>query len=229
MGNTVLIAEIFRPTLHMLTRLFEDSGFTVYQADTCQEAVKQASLHLPDCFVLDYQLADGPVPTVCAFIRSHETLKNAPIAIYSTYTDRMEDSFTTCRADVFVEKGKNPDALVAAIKHHLHRYERTEDAAKNTDLTLDPVNLRVLRHGEIIAMLSPEQYRLFSILFNSRPGYISDRELAAFVFSDLGNDRLDATFSLVHRLRRKLGPRYGRRIVCKKERGWAYIQPRLRA
>lgn len=228
MGNTILIVDDYAPVLQMLTKRFGEAGFQVYTAQTSQEAVKLASRHLPDCFVLDLFLEDGPVSGVCSFIRGHEQLKDAPIVIHSSHTDEAENCYAHCQADVFVEKSRGCGVLLAAVKRHLCRIARKCDAIKQADLEPDPGSMRVLKYGVPITSLSPEQFRLFSVLFGKRPGFVPEEEIAAYVFQDASPKNVEAIFSLVYRLRRKLGPRYGRRIVCQKGRGWAYIQPRLR-
>ncbi len=229
MGNTILIAEDFEPALHMLVKLFSGAGFTVYTARTCVEAVKLAAQHLPDCFLLDYYLEDGPVPIVCSFIRGHESLKDVPIVMYSGHEEEAENCYASCQADVFIQKGRPGSVVLAAVKRHLRRMAPKCDAEVQPDLTPDPTTLQVLRNGTPLVSLSPEQFRLFSVLFARRPCVVPDSELAAYVFSGISKERLEALFSLVYRLRRRLGARYGRRIVCKSGRGWAYIQPRIRA
>ncbi len=228
MGNTILIAEDHAPSLQVLSKFFTGAGFCVYTATTCVEAVKTAAEALPDCFVLDYELKDGPVPVVCSFIRGHERLRMAPIVIYSAHDEETENCYSSCQADVFVRKGRPLGELLAAVERHVRRQALSSERTQAPDLTLDPVTQRVLRYGRPLASLSPEQFRLFSALYCRRPAYVPERELAAHVFADISHEHLEAIFSLVYRLRQRLGPRYGRRIVCNRGRGWAYRQPRVR-
>lgn len=228
MGNTILIAEDFKPTLDFLEKLLREEGYTVFSTKSGQEAIKLASRHLPDCFLLDYKLEDGPVMPVCSFIRGHEALRDAPIIIYSGYTDEAVNCYENCQADSFINKASRYEEVLAAVRGQLKRRSRKKAAREYCDLVPDPATLRVLKYGKPAASLSVEQYRLFSALYQKRPEFCPAEELASFVFSDLHNDRTDALYSLAHRLREKLGVRNGRRIVCKKGAGWAYIQPRLR-
>jgi DNA-binding response OmpR family regulator len=160
MGNTILIAEDFPPALRMLSKLFTEAGFTVYTATSCVEVVKTASQVLPDCFVLEYQLEDGPIPIVCAFIRGHEQLKDAPIAIHSGRGEAAESCYASCQADVFVEKGRPPGELLAAVERHLRRVARNDDGGSHPDLTPDSSIMQVLKNGRPLVSLSPEQFRL---------------------------------------------------------------------
>ena len=50
MGNTILILEDDKRQLAKLAKCFTGSGFAVYSAGNCREAVELAFRHLPDCF-----------------------------------------------------------------------------------------------------------------------------------------------------------------------------------
>jgi DNA-binding response OmpR family regulator len=229
MGNTILIAEDDRHTLPMLERIFRDAGYEPLTARTCRETIRKAAEHLPDCFVLDLHLEDGPVHEVCAFIRSHEQLRNAQVIIYSTHTDALEKCYESLRADIFVPKCHPPAELLAEVKWRLRRARLSASGKLPSDLTLDLENLCVLRYGKLLAALSLSQFRVLYYLFRNRPEFISGEDLAVHVLGDSSGESQGAIFSLIHRLRKKLGPRYSRRIVCNSKDGWAYVQPRLRA
>lgn len=229
MGNTILIVEDYPPMLKMLAKCFGAAGFQVYTAQTSQEAVTLASRHLPDCFLFDLYLADGrPVTDLCLFIRGHEQLKDAPILICSTHTDEAESAYANCQADVFLEKCQRSGVLLAAVNRQLRRIPPKSGVAIQTDLEPDPGTMRILKYGAPLVALSIEQFRLFAVLFGKRPGFVREEELSAYVFRDNFPKKNEAIASLVYRLRAKLGTRYGHRIICKKGRGWAYLQPRLR-
>lgn len=229
MGNTILIAEDDRHTLQMLERVFREVGYEPLTARTCRETIRKAAEHLPDCFVLDLHLEDGPVHEVCAFIRGHERLRNAQVIIHSTHTDALEKCYESLRADIFIPKGRPPADLLAEVKWRLRRAKLSARGKLPSDLTLDLTNLCALRYGKPLATLSLPQFKVFHCLFKNRPEFVSGEELAARVLGDSSGEPQGAIFSLIHRLRKKLGPRYGRRIVCNSRDGWAYVQPRLRA
>lgn len=228
MGNTILIAEDNEPQRKSLAAYFVSFGFVVFTAATVRESVKLASLHLPDCFLLDYHLADGTAQEVCSFIRNCERLKDAPIVILSGDPDQSATSYEDCQADSFVIKGCGYRTALVAVRRLLRRTAGAGGLASPTDLAVDRKALRVLRKGEPFVELPPEQFRLFSMLFERRPAFIPESDVIEQVFNCSPREKCEALASLVYRLRKALGPRYGRRVVKKKGRGWAYIQPRLR-
>jgi len=227
MGNTILIAEDFAPTLKMLAKLFGTAGFTVYQSQTCLETVKLASQHLPDCFLLDSHLSDGPIPIVCSFIRSHGVLKNAPIVIHSSHSDEIEHSYATCQADAFLEKGTGTGALLAAMNHHLRRMELERKILKKDDLCLCGRDLCVLRDSKQAATLSAEQFKLLSLLIEKSPAFVSEEEICLHMSGpEYADNKPDTIKPLAQRLRQRLGWQLGRRIRSMKSRGWIYLSPR---
>ncbi len=229
MGNTILIADDNPATLHMLEMYFNEAGFTIYAAESCKDAIRQASRHLPDCFLLDYHLGDDTAAPVCLWIRTHERLKNAPIVILSGDEGCALYSYNTCQADVFLDKDKSYPEIVAAVNSQLRRTNSARGFTPCPDLTLDWKNLCILRGEKTVLCLSPEQFRFFSMLFERRSRFVGERDMLAYVFSlNPGAGTRDALNMLAHRLRVKLGPQLARRIKYKKNSGWVYVQPRRR-
>lgn len=227
MGNTILIVEDDSPLRKSLVKYFSIFGFTVYSAGNCQEAVELAFRHLPDCFLLDYHLGDETALLICLSVRGCEPLRNAPIVILSGDELQVADCYDSCQADAFVLKGHGHKAALAAVQRQLRRVGRPCEP-QPSDLVLDQKGMRIIREGATLAKLSPEQLKLFSLLFDNRPRCISGNEIVAQVFAEPPRDPAEALAALLYRLRKALGHPYARRIARKKGRGWAYIQPRLR-
>lgn len=58
MGNTILIVEDDARRRKSLAKYFSCSGFTVYSAGNCREAIELAFRHLPDCVL--WNLSPAP-------------------------------------------------------------------------------------------------------------------------------------------------------------------------
>jgi len=227
MGNTILIAEDHKFSLTLLARYFQAFGFTVYPAETCAEAVKLADQYKPDCFLLDYHLADKPADEICRFVRGNEYLKKKPIIILSADTEQAINSYEICQADVFIEKGKPYSELLALVKRQVRRADWARGILKTPDLTLNAVTQSIMQGERPAFQLPPEQFRFFALLFEKSPAFVTEEELCAHVFIDPPVGKHDAISSLVYRLRRNLGPQLARRIRNSRFRGWTYVQPRL--
>ena len=228
MGNTILIAEDDKFALKVLARYFQAFGFTVYPAETCAEGIKLAGQYKPDCFLLDYHLGEETANEICRFVRGNEYLKEKPIIMLSGDPEQAINSYEICQADVFIEKGKRYSEVLALVTRQLRRVEWNRGVMRKPDLTLNAVTLRVTQGERPPFQLPPEQFRLFALLFERSPDFVTEEELCAYVFTDPPSGKHDAISSLAYRLRSKLGPQLARRIKNSRFRGWTYVQPRLR-
>lgn len=226
MGNTILIVEDDAHQRNALVKYFSDSGFAVYSAGDCREAIELAFRHLPDCFLLDYHLGDETALLICLSVRGCAQLREAPIVILSGDELQVADCYDSCQADAFVLKEHGYKAVLAAVRRQLRRVGRPCEP-RPSDLVLDQKGMRIIRGGVTLTRLSTEQYRLFSLLFDNQPRCVPGNEIIAQVFAEPPCEPAEALAALVYRLRKALGHPYGRRIARKKGRGWAYMQPRL--
>ncbi|MCM2267181.1 MAG: response regulator [Elusimicrobiales bacterium] len=229
MGNTILITEDDRFHLKILSQYFTLLGFEVYTADNCRDTIRLAAQHLPDCFLLDYNLAVETIAPACLFIRSHARLKDTPIVILSGEYEKAEECYNECNADQFLRKCTSLAEVGAAVKRHLRRSRAAAEPGAPADLALDSERLRVLRAGYPDITLSPEQFRFFSLLFRKSPGFVSEKEICAAVLNGECSDESAAVNMLAYRVRQRLGPRLAKRIKNIKRSGWTYVQPRLRS
>lgn len=228
MGNTILIAEDEKCCLRTLGQFFSRQGFTVYTADNCRDAMRIAAQNLPDCFLFDYNMgADGSIEPVCLFIRSHPRLKDAPILILSGEDEQAERCYSACQADNFIPKGRPLIEVVAAVRRTLRRAAAAAGVIPGGDITLDAISRLVLRPGRPAIELTPEQFRLFSLLVERSPRFVTEEELCRRV-PDSRTELLSskAINMLAYRLRLKLGTQLARRIKNSRARGWIYLQPR---
>lgn len=229
MGNTILIVDDDKAALGMLVKCFALAGYTIYTAETCDAAILLASQYLPDCFLLDYYIGAGTIAPVCRFIRRHPQLKNAPIVILSGDAEQASRSYESCEADVFIDKAGSCFELLAAVNRQLRRADSMNGIVRHTDLALDSKSMRILRGEKPALLISPEQFRFFSALFENASRFVSEEEVCRRVFlSDCNTSMRKALNMVAYRLRIKLGRQLARRIKCSKASGWVYLQPRDR-
>ncbi len=230
MGNTILIAEDEKLYLKILGRLFSKQGFTVHTADNCRDALDLAARHLPDCFLLDYNMgAEGSIEPVCRFIRSHPRLQRAPILILSGEYEKASECYNTHEVDLFIKKCSPLLEIAAAVKRQLRRAATPPPPQPASDLALDREALRVLPAGREPVELSRDQFLLLSLLMEASPSFVSDEQLCRRIL-DLEPDACacKALNMTIYRLRQKLGRRLARRIKNSRSLGWTYVQPRPR-
>jgi len=228
MGNTILITEDFGHYLKILSQYFTGEGFTVYSASTGQETIRLAERHLPDCFLLDYNLGgEETIEPACLFIRSHPRLKSAPILILSGEHEQAERCYASCQADNFIPKGRPLAEIGAAVRRSLRRAGAAAGVIAGGDLALDVVSRLILRPGHPAIELPREQFAFFSLLLEHSPRFVTEEELCRRV-SCPGAEPMSrkALNMLAYRLRLKLGPRLARRVKNSRASGWIYLQPR---
>jgi hypothetical protein len=100
------------------------------------------------------------------------------------------------------------------------------DAAGTTGdgLVLDPASRRVLADGRDTG-LAYLQFELLQFLIRHAGRAFTRRQLFAAVWRD-GADEVSRSVDIhIHRIRRKLGPEYGRRLVTVRRVGYLYQQP----
>lgn len=229
MGNTILIVDDNPADLLLLTCDFRAGGFTVYPAQSCSEAIKLADRYHPDCFILDYYLGADTSEEICAFIRANEHIRKNPVIILSGDPEQAIHSYKVCQADVFVEKGRSNAEIIYLATSLLRRAEWTNGVLKKGDLTLEALALRILRPAYPPIQLSLEQFRFFSLLLEKSPAFVNEADICVQVFGQTFPDCRAVIWSLVYRLRQKLGRQLSRRITSRRNFGWLYIQPRLRS
>jgi len=213
----------------MLKKCFTEAGFTVYTAETCDEAIKLAYQYHPDCFLFDYHFGADTIAPVCLFIRNHDRLKHAPIVMLSGDAEQAVDSYDSCQVDIFLEKGGSCYEILAAMKRLLRRAEAVSGLVRGSDLTLDSKNMCILRAGKPDVSLSPEQFRFFSVLMERSQRFVGEEEMCRQVFAaDCTEAKRKALNMVAYRLRIKLGMQLARRIKSSKVFGWVYMQPRNR-
>jgi DNA-binding response OmpR family regulator len=100
------------------------------------------------------------------------------------------------------------------------------EAARTTGdgLVLDPASRRVLADGRDTG-LAYLQFELFQFLMRHAGRAFTRRQLFAAVWRDGADEASRSVDIHIHRIRRKLGPEYGRRLVTVRGVGYLYQQP----
>lgn len=227
--TTLLVIDDDTSWLGSVARYFTASGFDVRTAATCAAGVELAGAVRPDCVLLDFHLVDGDGGAVCSYLRADPALRKTPIIMVSGDLLRELDSYNKYKADGFILEGTQFAKIQAIIESVLRRVNWERGIFETGDLRLEKETLRVFRGSRLAAALSPEQFRLFSMLIEKSPAFVSEEDIARHVIGSAPYGKTDAVRALLHRLRQKLGVQLGRRIKSKRSLGWIYVQPRLQA
>jgi len=91
----------------LLRRLFGETDYVVHTAASCEDGVRMAEKHKPDCILLDFHLKDGDAVDVCAALRNGAERPKFPVIVVSSDPDVEITVYADCRADYFVLKGSH--------------------------------------------------------------------------------------------------------------------------
>lgn len=91
----------------LLRRLFGGTDYDVHTAASCEDGVRQAEKHKPDCILLDFHLKDGDAVDVCMALRSGAGRPRFPVIVVSSDPTAEITAYADCRADYFVLKGSH--------------------------------------------------------------------------------------------------------------------------
>ncbi|HST39350.1 MAG TPA: response regulator transcription factor [Conexibacter sp.] len=195
----------------VLERALRAEGFEVRATMTGHEAVEAFTVAPPDLLVLDVGLPDADGRDVCQALRSHGV--GAPV-IFLTARDALTDRLSGFHAggDDYLTKPFALAELLVRVRALLRRGGGTGGGAAPAAADLDgarPLRLDPAAHaarvGELVAQLTPTEFRLLAALV-ARPGEVVRRhELVAAAWPDgaiVHDNTLDA---YAGRLRRKLG------------------------
>ncbi|MDA8132149.1 MAG: response regulator transcription factor [Elusimicrobia bacterium] len=226
MGRTTLLIVDDDPAwLKMMAGFFAAEGFDVRTAGSCAEAVAAAGASRPDCLLLDYHMNDGDGGMVCSSLRSDAALRNTPIIMVSADPAQEIPAYAEYQADGFILKGSPLAKIRAVVDSVLRRVAWERGIIEKGDLRLEKETLGVFRNSKPAVTLSKNQFQLLSLLVERSPAFVPEAEIACLILGVAQDERSDAVRALVHRLRQKLGLQLGRRIKCKRNLGWIYVQP----
>ena len=91
----------------LLKRLFGETDYDIHTAASCEDGVRQAEKHKPDCILLDFHLKDGDAVDVCTALKTGAERPRFPVIIVSSDPDAEITAYAECKAEYFVLKGSH--------------------------------------------------------------------------------------------------------------------------
>lgn len=172
MKQTILIAEDEADIRNILRLYLESENYEVLEAADGEAAVAAVRRHAPDLVILDIMM---PKLDGFAVVRAIRQLSEVPVLILSARNqDNDKILGLNLGADDYIAKPFNALEVVARVKAHLRRSDRSHAAGITVNgITLNPETCTVTRDGEPV-LLTPTEYKLLSVLMRS-PGRIFTR------------------------------------------------------
>jgi len=91
----------------LLKRLFCEMDYDVHTAASCEDGVRMAETHRPDCILLDFHLKDGDAVDVCAALKADGGKPKFPVIVVSSDPEAEIAAYAECKAAYFVLKGSH--------------------------------------------------------------------------------------------------------------------------
>ena len=116
MRKNVLVIEDEPIIAEMISILLEIEGFKVTSlADTTRARQKLLAKEI-DLVMLDLNLSGESGATMCAYIKSHDDLKNIPVILVSAHTD-LQKIKEECGADDFIAKPFELEVFTSKVRN----------------------------------------------------------------------------------------------------------------
>ena len=172
MKQTILIAEDEADIRNILRLYLESENYEVLEAADGESAVAAVRNGSPDLVILDIMM---PKLDGFAVVRAIRQQSDIPVLILSARNqDNDKILGLNLGADDYIAKPFNALEIVARVKAHLRRSDRSRTAVYSAGgLTLNPETCTVTKDGEPVP-LTPTEYKLLSVLMRS-PGRILTR------------------------------------------------------
>ena len=150
----ILNVDDYRPGRYARTKLLQQAGFEVLEAETGAEALRQAVSARPHVVLLDVKLPDVDGYEVCRRLKAHPVTTAIPVLHLSAAHRAAGDHARglDAGADGFLVEPVAPEVLLATVRS-VARARRAEDAvraaARQWQLTFDAIS-------DAVCMLDPE-------------------------------------------------------------------------
>jgi len=108
-----------------LTPLLEMEGWRVTTAGSAEEGKVKAERERPDLIIMDVMMDGEHGFDATEELKSNPLLANVPVILYSGVTGKWKETTATredavlTEANEFIDKSKDPEVLIDAIKKHL--------------------------------------------------------------------------------------------------------------
>ena len=218
----LLLAEDERALSKALATILERSNYSVDTVYDGEAALEYLAADNYDGVILDIMM---PKLDGFAVVRAIRQQSDIPVLILSARNqDNDKILGLNLGADDYIAKPFNALEIVARVKAHLRRSDRSRTAVYSAGgLTLNPETCTVTKDGEPV-LLTPTEYKLLSVLMRS-PGRIFTRVQLSEAINGEYYENDDNTMMVhISKLREKIedNPRKPARLVTVRGLGYRF-------
>jgi two-component system KDP operon response regulator KdpE len=205
-GPIVLIVDDEIQIRRFLRAGFELNGFSVIEAGTGAEAIRNATLQPIDLVIADLALPDMDGSEVVERIRSWSSVPIIVLSVRSSESQKVH--LLELGADDYVVKPFGMAELLARVRVALRRQMRAatgEPRVKVGPLTIDLAARAVLLNGTRLA-LTPKEYRLLQMLAQHAGNVVTHQHLLREVWGTIHEHDTHYLRIFIRKLRQKIEP-----------------------
>lgn len=224
----VLAVDDEEDSLTVLKQRLENDGFSVVTAKGADEALRAAADSAPDLVLSDVAMPGADGFALCRRLKSDSRTAGIPVILISGLHSSEQDQLEGLEggADDYLPKPYPPRLLSAKIRTLMRRYAAPQELGETLaaeGLALD-VQARTVSHKGRRVGLTRKEFDLLT-LFLRKPGRALGADyLLETVWGYDPADYNDPRTLQVHvsSLRKKLGPKLGKRIVSVTGHGYRF-------
>ncbi|MEW6582940.1 MAG: response regulator transcription factor [Actinomycetota bacterium] len=220
MPRKVLVVDDDKSVLGLVRKFLAAAGFSVVVTDNGSEALMLVRESRPDVILVDVDMPGLDGIAVCRVLKKEAATQNIPVVIMSGARISEQDMLAgfSGGADDYVAKPFSLPVLQARLEAVLRRYKAAGGAAESklrkAGIELDPAGRVVTVAGKPVS-LTRKEFDLLAVLIEKSGRVLSVPYLLETVWGYDPADYNDPGTVEVHvsHLRKKLGPKLGKRIV----------------
>lgn len=207
MTTKVLVVDDDVSLTETVVQLLEEDGHQMLVAHTAEDGVKLALSAEPDLILLDIMIPTMGGLEACQRIRERA---NTPI-VFLTALDDVDSVVhgLSVGADDYLVKPYKPPELLARVKAHIRRGQRSEPSSPNTlvfangDFRINLPSRQVNVYGNDVD-LTPREFDLLATLVQNAGRVITTNELIQTAWGPKFKDATDNIKPYIHYLRKKI-------------------------
>lgn len=217
MSYTILLVEDNPHIMEINHEALEMNDYRVLEARDGKECMARLKENDVDMIVLDVMLPDSDGLALCKEIKAQY---DVPILFLSALGEN-EQIIAGLRAggDDYLPKPYDIRVLLARVEARLRADRRKKRFLSHEGLRLDTTRL-IAYYGETDLLLNQKEYLLLLTLFKNPNCPVEKGSLYAAVWGDLAGDDLNALYTAVSRLNKKLEPA-GFKVSFRRGEGYA--------
>jgi DNA-binding response OmpR family regulator len=222
----ILVVDDDIPSARMTSYLLEEAGYRVFRAHDASNILQLIEQHNPDLILLDVMMPKIDGFEVCRQIRRNSDI---PI-IFLSARHQLQDRVMGLQigGDDYLVKPFEPSELLARVEAVLRRRNadvlNTSTRLSQGNITLDPVEHKVLFTDGRVVELTPLEFRLLYYLMKNSGRILNVTQILSKVwgYNYEGESNLVAVY--IRRLRTKVeeDPDHPRHVITVRNLGYKF-------